>query len=194
MKNNNLDRIIAELFPVTLNKIVDENNDEFVILLDNKGYVYSLELLEMLHDELTKTIRNIPKEDFNQFKVESNKENTYQDFLYFSNLSQGEYPVERLNIKKKSLDPRKKWGFTCGNCAKKVSTKDEGYYYSINPTTYFPFIIDFENGSTSERGCSPDCTKTIAKEIAIESVNKEFKEYFNVSKTLIQIENHIDAL
>lgn len=53
-------------------------------------------------------------------------------------------------------------------------------------------VLNFTSNEPTERACSKDCMKVIAKEIAVNSIRKEFLEYFDIPAVMSEVIDCVD--
>jgi hypothetical protein len=152
----------------------DDEDNEYLVIHNGQGTLLNVEKMEFIASQLLKTIE---LSGLGQFIEEENKENYIRNLFSCDKETKGKYliPFDRLNIKRKKFNPDKVWGCKCGNCSKKMSSKDGGEYFTINPSRIFEEI--------SERACSEGCMKVIAKELIINwIVSNSYQQYFDLDK------------
>lgn len=170
-------------------------------LSDNTIVLSSCSQREMLDYNETVQILNelflqfkiIEPEEFNQKIVEA-KINTYIDsfFSYLSSTPYPHYPVEDLKLRRKRKKGRV-WSFNCGCCGKKITLEEGDRYYTMTP--YLGSVLfQTDNNDNTERACSKDCMRVIAKEIATQNVKKEYIEEFDLPNVINDIDGYINQL
>ncbi|HAJ3957205.1 hypothetical protein WD019_19120 [Fictibacillus sp. Mic-4] len=154
--------------------LMSENGEEYLTFHNGQGTLLSTKQMEFIANELLKTIKLNGLDEF----IEEENQDNYMSRRFLSdpeNKDKYLVPFEGLNIKRKRFNINKVWGFTCGNCSKKMSSKDGGDYFTISPN--WPFT-----GKT-ERACSEGCIKVIAKERIIDWIySSSFQRYFDLEK------------
>jgi hypothetical protein len=152
--------------------IISEDGKEYLAFVNGNGILLDTKQMKFIAEELLKTTQLSGLNDF----IQEENQHSYFSMVYNQdNESEGHYlvPFENLSIKRKNFNPNKVWGCTCGNCSKKMSSKDGGDYFTITLMGNF-------KGPT-ERACSEGCMKVITKDIIMNWINdKKYQRYFNL--------------
>jgi len=183
---------VPEYTPTNLESMVDRmglnafmvgtltsNDKEYLILTDNHGEILHTNELKIIAEELLKTIK-LP--DLDEFIKKENFFEYLRELFPESSKERGKFfiPVDALRIRRKKFrgNIKRDWGFTCGNCSKKVSSKEDKEYLTINPTNPIPGHGEY----FSVRACSKGCMKVIAKDFIWNWLtDNNLKDYFDTT-------------
>lgn len=163
--------------------LTDEEGTEYLVFHNGQGTLLNTKEMKFIANELSKTIKLTSLDEF----IEKENKHNYMSMMFLRDQETiGKYlvPIENLNIKRKKFNSYKNWGCTCGNCSKKMSSKDGGEYFSISPS------MTFKN--KTERACSEGCIKVIAKERVFDWLNSnKYQIYFDLDKLNKMLTKHI---
>lgn len=197
-KNNDED------FRIKLPLQVSQLSDGTLVLVGPKNKYYD-------YDETVQIIKKfaiqLDKTNSKQFKKTIREADMdYQFSILFEELGRTQYlyyPVESMGIKKKKYKGNKSnrvWTFVCGCCGNKISVQSGDVYYIITLGTrgvlgFSMFDKEYIEGmSETERACSIDCIRVIAKEIAINTINRTYIKCFNLEKISDDIDKYLETL
>ncbi|MFP5116126.1 hypothetical protein ACSU64_27850 [Bacillaceae bacterium C204] len=155
--------VLDILFPVTVTANQDGNEKEYYLIQDRHGYICKSD--EVL-DILEKAVAFYKREDINDWIERENQKtsielySSYNFDVDFKKNKAGKFMIPSPQMNYKEFNSKKAhWGFKCGWCESKVSSKTSKGYYTLS----FPHIQNLEHGEFV-RACSKECGALIWKD------------------------------
>lgn len=182
-----LDNVPITLYPI------DEDDCSAVVMSGQAGRLLRYQETKLVAERLTSQLENIDPNEFDKLVNNHNRGLMMCDLFIYSDDSYKNYPMHYLNVSKKKYKGNKKWSFVCGNCGNKITLETADVYYTLTPIEAGE-VLNFTSNEPTERACSKECMKVIAKEKAVNSIKKEFFEYFNIPDVMNEVIDYVECL
>ncbi len=182
-----LDNMPIILYPL------DEGDCSTLVMSGQAGRLLSYQETKLVSERLIIQLENVDSDAFDK-RVHNHNRRLMMDDLYmgaYGHDSSKNYPLYYLNVSKKKYKGNQKWSFICGNCGNKITLETADVYYTMTPREVGE-VLNFTSNEPTERACSKDCMKVIAKEIAVNSIRKEFLEYFDIPAVMSEVIDCVD--
>lgn len=137
-----------------------EEDSGKVQVIDNNGYEINPEYALIIIEGMTKAYVDLRDVEMNNIRIR-NAENDLRNYSQSYGPRALETPF-RNNLKRN-------WGFTCGTCGTKVSSKSDNSWWRIYGSGY----------ESNHKYCSEQCIRPVLSEIK-EKIKKETYERFGV--------------
>lgn len=183
----------VESTPVMLYPIDPDDCNSAPVMSRLAGRLLTYQETKLVAERLIRQLENIDSDEFDK-RVRNHNMGLWMDEI-FTIVSGYEayknYPVFYLNVSKKKYKGNQKWSFICGNCGNKITLETADIYYTMTPREVGE-VLTFTSNEPTERACNKDCMKVIAKEIAVNSIKKEFFEYFSIPDVMNEVIDYVD--
>ena len=187
--NRRLDNVPITLYPI------DEDDCSALVMSGQAGRLLSYQETKLVAERLISQLENIDSDEFDK-QVHNHNRRLMMDDLFmgaYGHDSNKNYPMYYLNVSKKKYKGNQKWSFICGNCGNKITLETADVYYTLTPIEAGE-VLNFTSNEPTERACSKECMKVIAKEKAVNSIKKEFFEYFNIPDVMNEVIDYVECL
>ena len=179
----------TSMIPIQITVKKDDGTEkELFAFQDNSGFVLTKKQLvdkeNSLMEILEKAIEFYTSEEVEEWIDKTNTETKIELYssmnfkVDFHKNEKGKFVIPKTNIKYKKFKPdlKRDWSFKCGWCGKKVSSKTDNGYFSID----FPSIPDLNN-KPFERGCTEECATHIWKDSFKNWIHQnDYQDFFEV--------------
>lgn len=180
--------------PITLYPI-DEDDCSALVMSGQAGRLLSYQESKLVAERLINQLENIASDEFDKRVYNHNRRLMMDDLFIgaYGHDSNKNYPLFYLNVSKKKYKGNQKWSFICGNCSNKITLETADVYYTLTPREVGE-VLNFTSNEPTERACSKECMKVIAKEVAVNSIRKEFFEYFDIPAVMSEVIDYVDKV
>lgn len=188
-------RKTSDNMPVVIYPINDDRRDGILVMSGNDGNLLSYHETKRIVERLINQMETTDMSVFDETIENYNRERMI-DALFHCVTGYEAYqnfPVSYLNVSKRKFKGSQKWSFFCGNCGEKITLETADTYYTMTPRNVTG-VLEFSSHDQTERGCSLECMRVIAKDVALNGITNEYKVHFNLVDVMSDVVSYVDSL